>query len=87
MTIDYSLPDKVILSMIDYIGNMIDDLPEEMRGESVTPATHHLFDILEYVTKLSWTNADLFSSFCGADIVPVKLSTPIHKVGSLILVY
>ena len=37
-TIDYFLPVKVILSMIDYIGKMIDDIPKEMKGESATPA-------------------------------------------------
>ena len=34
MTIDYSSPCKVILSMIDYIGKMLDNIPEDMKGES-----------------------------------------------------
>ena len=45
MTIDYSSPGKVIFSMIDYIGKMIDDILEDMKGESALPAAHHLFDI------------------------------------------
>ena len=45
MTIDYSSPGKVILSMIDYIGKMLDDIPDVMKGESSTTAAHHLFGI------------------------------------------
>ena len=39
--------------MIDYIGNMLDKIPEYMKGESSTPASHHLFGISEDATKLS----------------------------------
>ena len=45
MTIDYSSPGKVILLMIEYIGKMLDNIPEYMKSESATPAAHHLFDI------------------------------------------
>ena len=45
MTIDYSSPGKVILLMIDYIGKMLDAIPEYIKLESATPAAHHLFDI------------------------------------------
>ena len=37
MTIDYSSPGKVIFLMINYIGKIIDDIPEDMKGESATP--------------------------------------------------
>ena len=46
MTIDYSSPGEVILSMINYIGKMFDDIKEDMKGELSTPDTHHLFDIV-----------------------------------------
>ena len=49
--------------MIDYIGKIIDNIPEDMKGESAKPAAHHLFDIAEYATKLSQTNAHLFHHF------------------------
>ena len=45
MTIDYSLPDKVIFLIIDYIGKMLDNNTGDMKGESATPATHELFEI------------------------------------------
>ena len=45
MTIDYFSPGKVIFSMIDYIGKMLDDIPEDMKGESSKTAANHLFGI------------------------------------------
>ena len=45
MTIDYSSPGKVIFLMINYIGKMLDNIPEDTKGESATPTAHHLFDI------------------------------------------
>ena len=47
----------------DYIVNMIDDIPEDMRGESATPATHHLLGIADDAKKISQTDADLFCHF------------------------
>jgi hypothetical protein len=44
MTIDFSTPGKVKFSMIDYIQNMLNELPEDMDGESATPAANHLFE-------------------------------------------
>ena len=63
MTIDYSSSGKVIFSMIEYIGKMLDNIPEYMKGGSATPAAHHLFYIAEYATKISQANADLFRHF------------------------
>ena len=45
MTIDYSSIGKIIVLMIKYIGNLIDVIPEDMKGGSATPAAHHLFEI------------------------------------------
>ena len=42
---------------------MIDTITEEMKGESATPAAHHLFDIAEDATKLSKAYAYLFHHF------------------------
>ena len=63
MTIDCSSPGKVIFSMINYTGKIIDTIPEDMKGESATLAAHHLFDIAEDSTKLYQANADLFHHF------------------------
>ena len=47
ITIDYSSPGKVILSMINYTQNNIEDIPEDMKGGSATPTSHHIFYIAE----------------------------------------
>ena len=70
--------------MIEYIGKMIDDILEDMKGEPETPDTHHFFDIEEDATKLSRTGAECFSSLCGATIIPVNESKSIHTAGSVI---
>ena len=59
MTIDYSLPGKLILSMIDYIGKILDNISEDMKGELSTPAAHQIFDIAEDANKISQADADL----------------------------
>ena len=41
MTIDFSVTGKVKFSMIDYIKDMLEGLPDDMTGESVTPAADH----------------------------------------------
>ena len=43
MTINFSEPGKVIFTMYDYINNIIDSLPDDMKGSSVSPAGDHLF--------------------------------------------
>ena len=49
--------------MVDYIVNILDDTPEDIKGQSATPASYHLFDIVGDATKLSQTDADLFNNF------------------------
>jgi hypothetical protein len=54
MTIDYRVPGKVMIAMFDYIDNMLAELPEDMNGETATPASNHLFQVnTEGGTKLS----------------------------------
>jgi hypothetical protein len=47
MTINFSHKGQVRLTMFDYIANMLEALPEVMKGESATPAGEHLFNIDE----------------------------------------
>ena len=51
------------ISMFNYIGKMLDDIPKDMKGESAAPDAHHLFDISEDTTKLSQSDSDLFHHF------------------------
>ena len=76
MTIYYSSPGKVIFSMIDYIGKMIDGIPEDMKVESSTPDAHHLFDIAEDATKPSHADSDLFHHFVAQLLYLLKRERP-----------
>ena len=63
VTIDYYFPGTVISSMMEYIGKIINDIPEDMKGRSARPAAHHFFDIEEDATKLSQTDTHIFITF------------------------
>ena len=49
--------------MIYYMGKMLDNITEDMKGESAKPAAHNLFDFAEDATKLSQADAYLFQHF------------------------
>ena len=53
MTIDFSIPGKVMFTMIDYIKNMLDELPDDMAGTAPTPAASYLFEVNESAEKLA----------------------------------
>ena len=76
MNIYYSSPGKIILSMIDYIGKILDGIPEEMKGGSAIPYAHHLFNIAEYATKLSQVDSDLFRHFVAQLLYLSKRARP-----------
>jgi hypothetical protein len=43
MCLDFSCPDKLVVSMESYVISMIEEMPEDMNGTSTTPAsTHHV---------------------------------------------
>ena len=62
--------------MINYIGKLFDDITEDMKGESVTPAAHHLFYIETDATKLSQADADIFHHFVAQLIYLSKRARP-----------
>ena len=76
ITIDYSSPGKLIFSIIDYIGKILDNILEDMKGESATPAAHHLFDIAEDATKLLQADADIFHQFVAQLLYLSKMACP-----------
>ena len=76
MTIDYFSPGKLIFSIIEYIVKILDDIPEDMKGESATPDAHHLFGIAEDATKLSQADADLFHHFVAQLLYLSKRARP-----------
>jgi hypothetical protein len=47
MTIDFSVKRKVMITMIDSIEKMREEIPEDMKGEKQSPARDHLFQVNE----------------------------------------
>lgn len=45
MTLDYSTPGEVKIIMSDYIKVILNDAPEDMRGQAATPASNCLFKV------------------------------------------
>jgi hypothetical protein len=43
MTIDLSVKGKVMITMIDFIEKMLEEIPEDMNGDKPSPAREHLF--------------------------------------------
>ena len=60
MNLDFSLDNKVQISMEDYIKNMLAELPADMDGIATTPAAEHLFKINETPTYLDEKDAMFF---------------------------
>lgn len=77
MTIDYSVPDKVVMiSMKDYIKSMLDALSDDMNGESATPAGNHLFQVNENGVKLDEDKAIMFHHNTAKLLFLCKLTRP-----------
>jgi hypothetical protein len=45
MTLDFSSPGQAKILMIDYIENMLANMPSKMDGEVATAAANHLFEV------------------------------------------
>jgi hypothetical protein len=57
MVIDYSIPGKVMFTMIDYIKSMLSDLPEDMDDTVPTPAAFYVFEVTNQRQNLTRTSA------------------------------
>jgi hypothetical protein len=60
MKIDYSTDGKAIITMIDYIDNMLDEMPEDMQGSATSPAASYLFDVNPKAIPLDRSTSDFF---------------------------
>jgi Reverse transcriptase (RNA-dependent DNA polymerase) len=59
MTLDFSIDGKAQIRMVDYIENMLKELPPDMDGKAATPAPNHLFEVnVENPETLDKTQAD-----------------------------
>ena len=76
MTLDYSEEGKVKISMIDYVKKVLDDVPNDMAGESVTPAGNHLFQVNPDGEKLDENAAILFHHYTARLLFLCKRARP-----------
>jgi hypothetical protein len=77
MTIDYSTKGKVKFIMTDYITEMLDESPDDMGGESPTPAGDHLFTInMTNPEPLNMEKADEFHRIVAKLLFLCKRARP-----------
>ena len=62
--------------MVECIEKMLDDLTEDMKGQSVTAAAHHDFDSVYKPTQLSKEDADKFHCFYAQEMYLSKRPRP-----------
>ena len=60
MRIDYTIPGKVKITMIDYIESMLKELTDDMNGTALTPAPNHLFEVNPCREPLASAKAELY---------------------------
>ena len=60
MTLDFSVDEKVIVRMDDYVEGILGDAREDMSGVAATQAADHLFLVNEQADKLSEEDSQYF---------------------------
>ena len=63
MTLDFTKEGKVKIKMLDYVEKMLDEAPEDMDGEALTPAANRLFEVDEDSPLIDEHRAQLFHTF------------------------
>ena len=60
MKLDFSSQGKFVIDMEQYLGKILNDLPDDMNELATTPAADHMFKVRDNVPKLNKENAELF---------------------------
>ena len=77
MVLDFSIPGKVQVDMVDYTKNMVEDFPKELSTENVTyPWNDNLFKIDESSPALAKPKAEDFHTFVAKALFLCKHSRP-----------
>jgi hypothetical protein len=76
MRIDYTAPGKVKISQVDYLQEVLAELPKDMDGVANTPAAAHLFDVNDKPDPLSPDEADFFHSNVAKLLFACQRSRP-----------
>jgi hypothetical protein len=81
MTLDYSEPNVVKIDMRDYVQKILDEAPENMDGTSTTPASSHLFKIVEGVEPLDDATSESFHATVAKLLFLCKRGRPDIQTG------
>jgi hypothetical protein len=76
MTIDYSEDGKVKLTMYDYLEDILEESPEDMKGVTRTVASDHLFTVNPECTKLNPETADYYHRTVARILFASKRARP-----------
>jgi len=76
ITIDYSEQDKVKFTMYDYLEDVIEDMPDDMKGSAPTPASDNLFDVDEESIPLNEKESDFFHRTTARLLFAAKRARP-----------
>ena len=63
MKIDYGKQGKVQISVLKYIGKILDEAPKDFNGAAVTPSANYLFNVKEKGNKLDYKEREIFHHF------------------------
>ena len=74
MMLDYTIDGKVQISMNNYIEEMLKSLPEDMSGESSSPAGNHLFN--PDAVPLSASESDKYHHYVAKLLFLCKRARP-----------
>ena len=77
MTIDYTEKGNVKFTMFDYLEEILQNLPDELKGcESPTPAADHLFKVDHEAAKLNEERSDRFHHYVAKLLYMSKRARP-----------
>jgi hypothetical protein len=77
MTLDYSEAGKVIINMTQYVKNLLENVPDDMRaGISVTPAAGHLYEVNKNAEPLDKSMSENFHTLTAKLLFLSKRARP-----------
>jgi len=79
MVLDFLTSGGVLITMYDYIRNILAELPLVMDGEARTPAPLHLFEVNEEAVKLSEKDAQFFHHYVAKLLFYARGRDPTYK--------
>jgi hypothetical protein len=76
ITIDYSEKGKVTFTMYDYLEDILDEMPADMKGTAPTPASDNLFEAHEDSPALNEKESDFFHRTTARLLFAAKRARP-----------